>query len=344
MKQLINSLRFYQKNSRILFVFFLCVGLFFGWLVWSYFDIFKTTHIHSLSNEECQSEYEFINPEPDCELYADKIEALSSLESVLNAYADHAIMSGKAKRLSIWFRDLKTRRFVGVNENETYRMASLLKVPIAIAYLKYAEVYPEVLTETFTYDGTLEYLYTKQYIVPQERLEKGREYEARELLERSIKYSDNVAAFLLYKNLPEGFVQKTIEGIGSAIPGFENTNEKILSARSYATMFRSLFNSSYLTREYSNYLLQILTTTTYSEGVKASLPTEVIVAHKFGEQTVESETGTLLFRQLHECGIVYADAGDEPYIFCILTEGKDFETLQTILKDIGRIMYESTVN
>jgi hypothetical protein len=45
-----------------------------------------------------------------------------------------------------------------------------------------------------------------------------------------------------------------------------------------------------------------------------------------------------LFRELHDCGIVYLP--DNPYLLCVMTKGNDFAKMEKIIEEISRLSYE----
>ncbi len=117
-----------------------------------------------------------------------------------------------------------------------------------------------------------------------------------------------------------------------------------LSVKTYAHIFRVLYSATYLTRELSEKALQILTQTRFSEGIRAGIPSDVTVANKFGERTVQDTDKNVLFRELHDCGIVYAPG--HPYLMCVMTKGDNFDKLSKIISDLSSIAYkyETTQN
>lgn len=220
-------------------------------------------------------------------------------------------------------------------------MASLLKLPVLVGGYKLAEVEPRVLDQKIKYTG-MPNLYSEQYIKPTEMLEAGKSYTVQELMRRAVVYSDNTAAQLLYDYYPSEFLDRIIQALGIVFTRPEGTTENFVTARTYANVFRSLYNASYLTTAYSNDALSILTKTVYSDGATAKLPKAVLVAHKFAERSApDPANSSKLIRQLHECGLVYAKDGTEPYTFCIMTEGADYEELQKILQDISLEIYNA---
>ena len=67
---------------------------------------------------------------------------------------DYPEISKKIRSMSIYFRNLETGDWVGINQNEDYDPASLLKVPVMILYLKHAESDPSILSRTYAYTAS----------------------------------------------------------------------------------------------------------------------------------------------------------------------------------------------
>ena len=315
-------------------IFVLVVLLFFAF---GYMFSYKIDT--SFVNKKCSSNLDLLNPNIDCDTSDSKIENLSTLQERLEVLVGGYTKSRKAQRVSVFVRDLNTARFAGVNDNDVFYMASLLKTPLMIGGFKLAEVEPKVMDQEIVYTGKPD-LYSEQIIKSGEHLKVGDSYTIRELIRRSVVHSDNTAAQILFDYYPQDFMDRIMQAIGLQLTKSTGEQENLVTARTYAGVFRTLYNASYLTNEFSNEALKILTQTEFKEGAVAQLPKGVIVAHKFAERTYnDSKTGVLL-RQLHECGIVYAK---EPYTFCIMTEGGDYKDLEKIISDISLIVYEEIV-
>lgn len=296
-------------------------------------------HPLDLGKAECTTDLVFINPEPGCELYQAKLESINTLQEKLKEEVALYIQNQKATRISVFSRDLLSRRFVGVNESEIFNMASLLKLPLAITYYRVAETEQGALDQSIVYSGELN-LYEKQTIQPKEKLVEGGTYSYKELIERSLIYSDNTAAEILLEQVPVAFFDKILVALGLQVVR-DGKKEDLVTAKSYANTFRSLFNASFISREHSNEILGILTKSTFTEGAVKKLPKDVVVAHKFGERSFKDPvTGEIKRQQLHDCGIVYAKNGDEPYTFCIMTEGKNLADLEEITQNLSLTIYK----
>lgn len=309
------------------------LGVLFGYLLFG---------LKSGINNECVTKLGLIKRNIDCEVYDDKIQKLSSLENTLSVLVDGYRKTGKVKRMSIFVRDLNTSRFAGYKDDETYYMASLLKTPLVIGGFKLAEVEPKVLDQVIEYNGVPN-LYGDQVIKSEEVLNAGQSYTVKDLMRRSIVYSDNTAAQILFDYFPEEFLSKIMQALGIQITRPSGEVENYITVRTYANMFRLLYNASYLTKEYSNETLDLLTQTRFAGAATSKLPKDVKVAHKFGERTLVYDDGRVAIKQFHECGIVYAKDGDESYIFCIMTEGDDYNKLQQVIADISLVIYEEVI-
>jgi hypothetical protein len=120
----------------------------------------------------------------------------------------------------------------------------------------------------------------------------------------------------------------------------------VTSPQEYSHMFRALYNGSYLSHEASERALNLLSKTTFTDGLVAGVPANTIVSHKFGERSPwledhASSASEENVNQLHDCGIVYFPS--HPYFLCVMTKGQagvDFPLLATVIQDISRVTWE----
>lgn len=325
------------KKEKVKNIFIFSIVGIVGILLGVFIQSQSKGHVHVYEND-CVSSLTFIKPTIDCDITEKKSVLLDELQGKLEILVNGYLKTGKATRVGVFVRDLKSTRFAGVNQNENFIMASLLKLPLSIAGYKLAEVEPKVLDQTFTYSGTPN-LYAEQNIPVVNKLQVGEKYTLRELIKRSIIYSDNTTAQLLSDFYAPGYFDLILNALGVKLRLDDANGEDLVSPRNYANVFRSLYNASYLTAEYSNELLETLTETEYRNGSIKHIPSNVKVAHKFAERVVFDLYGRPTFRQFHECGLVYVKDGFEPYTFCIMTEGPDFSELEKIQQELGQEIY-----
>lgn len=333
------SLNFKENKRSICFLVasVLIVGFVIGWFFTS--AIFSSRYHITDEVEGCSSNLQFIRQNINCEYNSRKKTELARLETELEALTEKNISSGNATRLGVLVRDLRSTHFAGVNETESFYGASLLKLPLIIASYKQAEIQPEILAKNIKYDGGAS-LNDNQSIEIRDKLVSGTTYTIKELIDRSVIYSDNISAQILYENLPPGYFDLILNAVGIKYKLSDGSDEILVAPRTYANLFRLLYNTSYLTAEYSNEILETLTKVDYRNGAMKHLPPSLKVAHKFAERTVEDPiTKKVMLRQLHECGLVYLNNNEDSYSFCIMIEGKDFADLEKIQQDYSLIIY-----
>lgn len=299
-----------------------------------------TDPTHLTLSDNCPRDLTFVKEEQDCESFQNTVDKIQALQDNLRRQVNGYISTKRADRISIFLRDLDSQKFAYVNETEEFYMASLLKVPLAVAYFRLAELTPDLLSQAIPYDGKMD-LSISQEIKPQEKLTPG-SHTVEDLLHRALAYSDNTSAELLAENfVSHDYLQKILFTLG--LPSKErDQSQNLVTARSYAGIFRALYNSSFLSREYSNRILEDLSKSTFVEGATTLLPKDVKVSHKFAERSFVNYQGQFI-HQLHDCGIVYADNGNQPYSFCIMTEGKDFTNLKSVIQNVSATMYKGII-
>ena len=237
---------------------------------------------------------------------------------------------------SLYFRNLRNGPWFGINEDTDFAPASLMKLPVAIAYLKWGEYNPEIwkLTLTWVADTT-----DDQNIVPKESITIGKAYKIEELIRFALIYSDNSANETLIESLPKDIIYKVFTDLSlPIIAQLEAGENDYISVKEYASFFRVLYNASYLTDGNSSYLLDILSQSSMTWAIRASIPDDIIVAHKFWERRLQNPDGSFT-AQFHDCGIIYYS--NYPYILCVMTKwSDDLPRLQKIVKDTSSIVFD----
>lgn len=279
-------------------------------------------------SEKRESGYKHINPLLECEYLqdidnTDLGELKEELEKIVNKHSNTDI--------GLYYRDLTNGPWFGIGYKKQFSPQSLLKLPVAIAYYKLAENNPDILSENI--------MYTSVRVEKNldDNLTVGEEYAVGFLIERMLKLSDNVAFELLTSNIDSKFIRRVHTDLGIPYPN-EKSHDEFISVKDYASLFRVLYNSSYISRESSENVLSILLETDFNGGLVAGVPTSISVAHKYG---IRDNLDSKQTQQLHDCGIVYHP--QNPYILCIMTKGRDVRKLADIIQDIAKTTYE-TVN
>jgi len=275
-----------------------------------------------------------INPLYECntgENYGTK--ELSALQSKINNYINQLTANNSVTSVAVYYRDLNNGPWFGINQHADFAPSSLLKVPVMMAYYKMAEANPLVLTQKIKFSSEPEGVISQNFQT-QNPIVLGQTYTVEQLIESMIVGSDNVALRLLEDNIDNQKIdQVTIDlGITTAT---NTTPADFMDVQEYSTLFRVLYYSTYLNKDYSEKALELLTKAEFKQGLVANLPKSILIAHKFGEREVGDGT-----HQLHDCGIVYYPK--HPYLVCIMTKGPNFNDLSTTIEQISNKIYDET--
>lgn len=285
---------------------------------------FTSTHEdcqYSLINPtRCDEEGRFSNPEYDTTRLA--------VESFLQKQKSAGL--GEA---SVSFRDLRNGPSFLVDSGTGYYAMSLFKLPILFRFLKDAENDPNLLNHVITVK--IPESAVNQNFPMNETLVNGEDYSIRDILRRMIIYSDNnsrTALLSYYEEKHPGteLILSTLEELG-IVDSKNFDDQRLISLRSVSSLFRILYNSSYLRQDMSQLALDWMTESTYDTGLAKPIPQSIAVANKFGL------LNTAELKQLHDCGIIYYP--DHPYSLCIMTSGSSLEVLEQTISSISDIVY-----
>lgn len=236
------------------------------------------------------------------------------------------------KDVAVYFRDLNNGPWFGIDERTPFSPASLLKVPLAIAYFKLAESEPEILKNQIIFEGSAESSSVQQEISPKEALQINQAYEVEDLIFRMLAYSDNNSYELLIKNIDFEDLTRIYKDFGLSLKEIEKT-EEFVNLKNYSGFFRILFNASYLSQADSEKILNMLVQSDFKEGLVSGVPATMEVSHKFGER---GSLGSDDF-QFHDCGIVYFPK--RPYLLCVMTKGSNIENQIDAISSVSSKVY-----
>jgi beta-lactamase class A len=327
----------------LFFIAILCLGMIIGFS-------FEKKNVENGVVSEDQSQQlrlgydtsKLINPLLACNIgESSGYEELKPLKQKLEKLTSQQKSNGLTERVSVYYRSLNDGHWTGINEDDEFVPASLIKVPLLIAYMKMAESDPKILDQEYTYDA--EDKDENQGVQkPPTPFIKGKAYTVRELLFRMIAYSGNNSHLVLAQHVDPSYLIEVYTDLGLSHSDFSQANitNNSVSPKAFSTFLRILYNASYLNHEYSQQALQLMVDSTFNDGLVAGLPSYIKVAHKFGERTIidNSKINKISFRELHDCGIVYYPSN--PYLLCVMTQGDDFNNLKTVIKDISQTVYE----
>ena len=256
------------------------------------------------SIRENSAQYKYINPllysETSKSVFANQY---AGLVRDLNSYISSTTRGGSASSVSVYYRDLNSGHWTGVNEDDMYRPSSMLKVLVLMSVMQVTlQNGKGFLSTQLDYKGAND---VGQYFKPQSTLSLGH-HNVSDLVNAMIGYSDNGADAAL---MADDDIAKAFDQTYSTfkLPVVSNSDAlgttDFMSAREYSGLFRALYNGAFFPESICEQVLDMLTKTTFVQGLVAGVPNGVVVAHKFGEDTNVEKSGTLIDRELHDCGI-----------------------------------------
>lgn len=283
--------------------------------------------------EPCHQTYDLLSPVRRCNDSLPQGEwNYEPLRDRLSAMKDQLKARGDVTHMSVYFQDLDHGPRFGIGEYDKFRPASLIKLPLLLLFLHAADIDPAIFDKTLSYTVALN---TEDNIEETaETIQPDTPYTIRELLTKMIVYSDNRSYVLLLRemnNQPD-LAYKTFQDLDT-LQMMLQTDETYVSISSYAKLFAILYNISYLSKDMSQYGLELLSQATFKEGITKGVPDTQRVAHKFGYAVIDGEG------QLHDCGIVYHPK--MAYILCVLTTGADTNKANAAIIDISKTVYDA---
>ncbi|MCA9370267.1 serine hydrolase, partial [Candidatus Woesebacteria bacterium] len=125
---------------------------------------------------------------------------------------------------------------------------------------------------------------------------------------------DNVSRGILSDYLetrvtPETHNRLAEESMTLIPANYEQGDEYEITPIDYASVFRILYNATYLSEAMSERALALLAESSYDSGIVNGVPEGTVTANKFGIDDTEQAQQRL---QLHDCGVVYDEPN--PYI------------------------------
>jgi len=272
--------------------------------------------------------YNYVKPllfvESECES-PEMMGIKTQLQDLVNRYKKE----GTILEASIYLRKLDQGEWLEIGDGEKYLPGSLMKVPELITFIKMAQKEPGLLNRKVAYNHP--YITGKTVHYESKSIELGKSYTIKELLNYMIVYSDNNATSLLNSIIDIEIFKKVFKDLG--IPAPDITQKDIpITVNEYSRFFRAIYNASYLTIDESEFCAELLSKTQFKNGIRAGLPDNIPMAHKFGEAGNEQASF------FGEAGIIYI--GAKTYLITIMTKGENLSILPEVTKEISKKTYE----
>jgi len=216
--------------------------------------------------------------------------------------------------------DLDKGDTFGINKNEIFPAASLMKLPLIYAFyqqVELGEIDPDEqysLKEEDKVEGT-----GSVYQRP-----VGTVYTLHNLVVLLGKQSDNTAQNVLVKILGKEKIQAAIIDLGmkqTSYTDWETTPQDI------AIFWQKLVNGQILTAVHSQEILDFLTDTIFEEQIPVGLPEGIRIAHKVGV-----DEGVL-----HDAGVIFAD---QPFVLVLMSKDVDINEVRELFPQITELVWD----
>lgn len=290
-----------------------------------------------LQSAQDDNAYSYLNPHISS---ADKKDLLVNFEplrkDLLGMYAER-----DDYMVSLYFEYLPTGANISVNRDERIWPASLIKIPVAMAAMKKVnDGIWKLSNELVILDDDKDTQFGDLY-----KQSTGTTMSIKRLLEESLIHSDNTAHFVLLRNIDPVDLEETYIHLGmndiidtlKKSPKDQETDNR-MTAKQYTIFFRSLYNATYLSPEYSQLFLSILEQAP-KEYLSRGMPSGVNFVHKTG---VRADNYVWA-----DSGVVYVPG--RPYLLTVMIqkkgrlsgepEEKEQVEVGAIFKDIAQTIY-----
>ena len=232
--------------------------------------------------------------------------------------------------VSLYVENLRNGVSFSINRREGTFPASLNKIPIAILIMQEVE------------KGNLE-LNQEIDIRKFNTTYNKNEVKLSFLLEKMVSESDNEAFRILFtlvkiEDITNLMYYYNLDAAG--FYGVEKGNPELLGPKEMSNIFSSLYFSTLLEAENSEYILKLLLDNNLNIKNIAEIPSEVKLADKYAGYYIGNK------KLFHDCGILYYK--ESRILYCIMTRDLELEkavqVTATIIRSIYKYIEESRTN
>jgi beta-lactamase class A len=235
------------------------------------------------------------------------------------------------------------------NADRPFHAASTMKVPVMIEAFRQVEAGTRSWDDPVRVENRFRSIVDgSEYAITDDSDDAlyeslGRDVPFRDLVQRAITTSSNLATNLLIDRLTADSVQATAVRLGAPgmrvlrgvedLKAFEAGLSNRTTAAALATLMEALRDGRAVSPEADAAMIDVLDDQAFNEMIPADLPDGVRVAHKTGEITEIH----------HDAAVVYPE-GATPYVLVILTEGLADKTESARLgAEVSRAVYDVLV-
>lgn len=277
------------------------------------------------SSEEESSETESSHVSEDSSIPNEEITIANNIHTNMNAEAAKEFLekiekaAADGKSVSIYYRDTETGYYFYRNIDKRYPSASVIKA----FYCQYLVATGVDLQQKIQ-------LTEASKISSSKKLRKehiGSWYTVEELIQYSIRNSDNMAYYLLFLTFGRSGFNDYIRSLGLEEPLLYSIEYTTIGAEPAAKCMMEIYR--YAQETGNTFLIDHLKNTTHRRQIDAG--TDAEIAHKYGFQDGKN-------LGYHDAAIVYAE---EPYILTICSRENGYESgCNDVFIEVARLVEE----
>jgi len=266
----------------------------------------------------------------------------------LRATLEARIARAPARAVGLYYRSLARADSILIDANLRFHAASTMKLPVMIHIFRDADAGLLALDDSLTVHTAFPSLVEGAFVVGKEDDSDstlyalvGRNRSVRDLLERMITRSSNLATNILIERVGADRAQRTARALGAwsiqVLRGVEDGAayraglNNTTTARDLGVLLQQIATGRAASAAACDSMLTILGRQEFNEGIPVGVPPGTRVAHKTGW------IGEVVY---HDAAVVSPAAGGG-YILVVLTGGiKEDSVAHNLVADLSRLVYE----
>ena len=266
----------------------------------------------------------------------------------LRATLDARIARAPARAVGLYYRSLARADSILIDANLRFHAASTMKLPVMIQIFRDADAGLLNLDDSLTVHTAFPSLVEGAFVVGKEDDSDstlyalvGRNRPVRDLLERMITRSSNLATNILIERVGADRAQRTARALGAwsiqVLRGVEDGAayraglNNTTTARDLGVLLQAIATGRAASPAACDSMLAILGRQAFNEGIPVGVPPGTRVAHKTGW------IGEVVY---HDAAVVFPPEGGR-YVLVVLTGGiKEDSVAHNLVADLSRLVYD----
>jgi len=274
--------------------------------------------------------------------------AASQQASGLRATLEARIARAPGRAVGLYYRSLARADSILIDANLRFHAASTMKLPVMIQIFRDADAGLLNLDDSLTVHSAFPSLVEGAFVVGKQDDSDstlyalvGRNRSVRDLLERMITRSSNLATNILIERVGADRAQRTARALGAwsiqVLRGVEDGAayraglNNTTTARDLGVLLQAIATGRAASPAACDSMLAILGRQEFNEGIPVGVPPGTRVAHKTGW------IGEVVY---HDAAVVFPPEGGR-YVLVVLTGGiKEDSVAHNLVADLSRLVYD----